>query len=171
MLGNLVELLHLRTGDKVGEEYIRHQGEEHAEASSECERHPHPAHLLLEYCWVVDDLLERHHCQEGDGELGYDEDGGHGAELGIHRYVVEEEVGERHEVLAPREQDAQHGAAQQGPLHGTFDDKQSQDEQQHHEGTHIDGTARAGLFTPILANLLIELQVLRIGLLHGFGVL
>ena len=32
-LAILVELLHLRTGDKVGEEYIRHQGEEHADTA------------------------------------------------------------------------------------------------------------------------------------------
>ena len=46
-------------------------------------------------------FLEGQHGKERDGELGDDEDRGYRTELGVHRHIVDEKVGQRHEVLTP----------------------------------------------------------------------
>ncbi len=46
---------------------------------------------------------------------GDNQDRCHRSELGIHRHVIEEEIGKRHEVSTPGEQDAQDGGSQAAP--------------------------------------------------------
>ena len=122
--------------------------------------------LATQALGVVHHLLQCQHSQQGDGELGNDEDAGHGAELVVHGHVVEEEIGEAHEVLAPREQDAQHGGSQQTPLHGTADDEQSEEEEHQHEGTDVHRSARAGLLAPVLGKAAIDGSEGRVGMRH-----
>ena len=112
-------------------------------------------------------LFQGQHGQQWDGELGNDQDGGHGAELGIHGHIVKEEVGEAHEILSPRQEDGEDCGSQQGPLHGTAHDEQAQDEEYHHEGTHVHRTRGAGLFAPVLTHLVEDAAVHGVGLLHG----
>ncbi len=80
--------------------------------------------------------------------------------------MVDEKVGQTHEILAPRKHHRKNRDGEQGPFHRAFNHKQRQDEQHQHEGAHIHGAARHRLFTPILPDLLVNRQIVRIGLLH-----
>ena len=121
----------------------------------------------LQQLGLVDQLLQGEHGQQRYGKLGNDQDAGHGTELGIEGYIVEEEVCERHEVTTPRQQHGEDGDSQQGPLERSLDDEQSQHEEHEHKGTHIDRSCRHGLLAPVLANLLIDAQIVVVGMLHG----
>ena len=123
--------------------------------------------LPLQAGRVIHKLLEGEHGQQGNGELGYDQYAGNGAELVIHGHVVEEEVGEAHEVLAPGEQDAEHRGGQQTPLHGSPHDEEAQDEEHQHERANIHRATGAGLFAPVLSECLIDGHVGAVGMLHG----
>ena len=58
-------------------------------------------HLPTQQVRLVDEAFQRQGGQQRYGELGDDEDARHGTELRIHRDVIEEEVGESHEVVPP----------------------------------------------------------------------
>ena len=111
-------------------------------------------------------FLQGKECEQRDCEFGDDQNRGHRAEFGVHRHVVDEEVGKRHEIPTPREQDTQHGCAQECPFHRSFHDEGAEDEEHQHEGTHIDRSGGHRLFTEILAQLLIEGFKLRVSLRH-----
>ena len=85
--------------------------------------------------------------------------------------MVYEEIRERHEVLAPREENRQYGGYEQCPFQRSFYHKQAKHEKSHHESSHIDGTGSAWLLTPILSQLLINGKEFRISLAHGSLVL
>ena len=86
-------------GDVV-EEHSWHHGKHGGDACCQHETDGDiPQQLLL--IVIFQHLLQCHHSQEGYGEFGYDEYRGYRPELGIHRYIVEEEVGHRHEVPTP----------------------------------------------------------------------
>ena len=99
-----------------------------------------------------------------------DEDGSHRAELGVHRHIVDEEVGEAHEVASPRQEDRQDGGSQQRPFHGTLHDEQAEHEEHKHKGAHVNRSAGHGLVAPILADALVSLHVVGVGFLHGLSV-
>ena len=50
---------------------------------------------------VGHNLLQGEHRKQRNREFSYDEDAGDGTELVVHRHVIEEEVREAHEILAP----------------------------------------------------------------------
>ena len=83
-------------------------------------------------------------------ELCYDKDGRHGAELVVQRDVIDEEIRQRHEVLAPGQDDGEEGGSYQCPLQRSFHDEASQYEQKQDECSDVDGTRRHGLGTEIL---------------------
>ena len=175
---------------EVGEEHRRHDGERHAHArrKQEAEREPRAIlHLAahqsvrsradeqwgsaLEEVLCLQHLLQSQHSKQRNGELGDDEYRRHGAELGVHRNIVEEEVGEPHEVSAPREQHGEHCRSEQRPLHRAFHDEQTQHEEHHHERSDVHRTACARLVAPVLTHLLIYLVELGVGFLHSLLVL
>ena len=164
--GPLRESLHFGRAHIV-EEQAGGDGEEEGHTGGGDKAHDHPFHLFGEHLRVVYDLLEGHHGQQGDAELSHHENGCHRAELGIHGHMVDEEVGESHEVLSPGEHDRQHGSGEECPFHRSLHDKESQHEEHEHEGAHIDRTARTGLFAPVLPYLLIEGIVVGVGFFHG----
>ena len=180
LLRKLAQGLHLVIADKVGEEHLRHQGKQQAHATGEGEGNAEGgvgreeladstgrlARRSADGC-RVEPLLQGQHGEQGYGKLGYDQYGGHRAELGVHGDIVDEEVGQRHEVTSPRQQHRQDGDGQQGPLHGSLYDKQSQHEEHQHEGAHIDGAGRHGLIAPVLAHLLVDAGKLVVGLGHS----
>ena len=125
----------------------------------------------LEEVLGLQHLLQSQHSKQRNGELGDDEYRCHGAELGVHRHIVEEEVGEPHEVSAPREQYGEHRRSEQRPLHRALHDEQTQHEEQHHERSDVHRTACARLVAPVLAQLLIYLIELGVGFLHRLLVL
>ena len=109
---------------------------------------------------------QRQHGEEGNSELGNDQNRGNGSEFRIHRHIVDEEIRQPHKVLTPREHDGEDRRSQQGPLHGSLHDEQAKDEEHHHEGTDIHRTRRARLLTPVLTYLLIDTRIIGIGLGH-----
>ena len=164
--GETLQGLHLARRDITAEEHRRHQPEEQGDATRQTETDNQRHLQLLPFHFLIDHLPQCQHRQQGNGELGNDEDRCHRPELRIHRHVVEEEVRQSHEVLTPREHDRQHSGRQQRPLHWSLHDKEPQDKQEHHESTHIDGATRAGLLTPVLSDLVVETQEIIVGLLH-----
>ena len=112
-------------------------------------------------------LLQRHHGEQGYGKLGYNQDAGYSAELVVHRHIVQEEVCQAHKVLAPREHDAQCRGSQEAPLHGTLQDEETQPEEHQYEGSDIDRTAGAWLFTPVLCEASVYGNEFLFGMLHG----
>ena len=164
---NTLQGLHLAGGDEAVEEHRWHQREQQGDNARQQERDTHILHPRLHQFRLVKQLLQRQHRQQGDGELGDDEYRGHRTELGVHRHIVDEEVRQTHKVLTPREHDTQYGGSQQGPLHGTLHDEQSQDEKRQHEGSHVDGTRRTGLFAPVLANLIVDVDIVAVRMPHG----
>ena len=101
LIGQLLQSLCLLHGDEVGEEQAGHEGEEQTEACRQSQAGIDPFCLFGQYLRFIHNLLQRHHRQQRDGKLGDDENGSHRSELGVHRDVVEEEIGEGHEVPAP----------------------------------------------------------------------
>ncbi len=159
----------LSYGDVV-EEHSWHHGEHGGDACCQHETDGNiPQQLLL--IVIFQHFLQCHHSQEGYGKFGYDEYRGYRPELGIHRYIVEEEVGHRHEVPTPRQQYRQYGSGKKCPFHRTFHYEQSKYKQHQHEGSYIHWSARTWLVAPILAQLLVYLFIHRIGfLLYGLVV-
>ena len=152
------------TGKIISKEQIRHQPEEQGHTSRQSKAEGKimlagempPLTLSLQTGRVFHKFLQSKHSQQGDGELGNDKYTGHGAELIIHGDIIQEEVCESHEILSPRQEDTQDGGCQQAPLHGATYYEEAQDEKHQHESTHIDGSARARLFSPILSKCLID---------------
>ena len=163
----ILQHLHLAGTDIGAEEHVGHQPEEQGEAAGEGQGRSEGRLVAGEPVLLLHDIPQRQHGQQGDGELGNDEDGGHGAELVIHGYVVEEEVGPRHEVLAPRQRDAEECGGKKCPFHRALDDEKSQDEEEEDEGPHIDRPAGSGLLAPVLCETLIHGDVGGVGLCHG----
>ncbi len=97
----LLQRLHLLYGDEIWEEYARHDGKEQAETCGQAEASIYIFYLSCQYLRFIHDLLQSHHRQQRNGKLGDDEDGCHRTELGVHRHVIQEEIGKRHEVSTP----------------------------------------------------------------------
>ena len=85
--------------------------------------------------------------------------------------MVDEPVGEGHEVMSPTQQQGQHACCEKCPLERILvrNDEQTQDEEHAHQSTEIDRTARAWLFAPILREGTIDAHLIQlpICLLHG----
>ena len=158
--------LHLARRDVVAKEHVGHRPEQQGHTAREGERGDNGLTQLISFHFPAHHFLQRQHGQQGNGELCDDENRGHGSELGVHRHVVDEEIGKTHEVLTPRQHDAQHRCRQECPLHRTFDDEQAQHEEEEHEGTDVDGPRRARLLAPVLAYLLVDADVVVVGVLH-----
>ena len=146
MRQHLLELAHLCIGCEI-EEQSGHQREEqtrHSRQGEGCPKgFPTPCSPLLTLRGY--EFFQCQHRQERYTELRNDQYRLYRSELGIHRHIVDEEVGQRHVVLSPCQHDAQQGGNEQCPLQGSSDDEQSQDEEHQHESSHIDGTRRAWL--------------------------
>ncbi len=123
--------------------------------------------MTLQEFRLVHQFLQCQHGQQRDGKLGNDQDAGYGTELGIEGDIVKEEVRERHEVTTPRQQHGQDGDCQQCPLERAFDNEQSQHKEHQHKGPHIDWSCRHGLLAPVLTNLLVDAQIVVVGMFHG----
>ena len=159
--------LHLAYADIVGEEQLRHESEEQGSTTRQQESRDDPFQFLFQNVRFLDNLLQCHHSQQWDGKLCNHQDAGHCTELGVHRHVVEEEVGERHEVAAPRQEYRQDGDKEQCPLHRTFHNEQAQYEEHQHEGTDIHRSAGHRLVAPVLAQLLIDADIVVVGVRHS----
>ena len=100
--------MHLCIAYKLVEEQCRSNSKEKSDTSRQCEREMEEIELretlALDAVRLLYLLLEGKHCQQRNGKFCYHEDGSHGAELGIHRHIIDEEIGQSHEVSAPREQ-------------------------------------------------------------------
>ena len=167
LLRNLLQGMILASRHKVAEESARHQGKKGTETGCQSEADVYELHLLGKQLGLIHNALQCHHGQKRNGKLGYHEDGSHGSELGIHRHIVEEEIGKRHEVPTPREEDTQNGGCQECPLHRALHDKESQNEEHHHKGSYIYRATGTWLVAPVLTQLLIYLHKVGIGFLHG----
>ena len=162
--------MHLAGGNKAVEEHRRHQREQHGDTTRQDKAGNQRYLQLFLFHFSTEQLLQGQHGQQRDGELSNHKDGGHRTELGVHRHIVDEEVCKAHKILSPRQEDRQNGGSQQCPFHRTFHDKQSQDEEHHHESAHIDRSTRTWLLAPILTYLLIDRQEVVFGMLHrGFA--
>ena len=171
LLRQLLQRLCLLYRYEIREEYARHDGEEQTETCCQTEAGIYIFYLLCQNLRLIHNLLQRHHRQQRNGKLGYHEDRCHRSELSIHRHIIEEEIGKRHEVSTPSEQDAQDGGSKQRPLHRTLHDKQTQNKEHADEGTYIYRSARSRLVAPVLSQLLVNLNKVRISLLHSLLVL
>ena len=89
-----------------------------------------------------------------------------GAELVVHRHVVDEEVRQPHHVLAPRQQHGQHRGRHQGPLQRPFHHDAAHEEEEEHERAHVDRAGRHGLFAEVLRQRAVQPGIARVGLLH-----
>ena len=89
--------------------------------------------------------------------------------------MVDEEIREAHEVLAPRQQNGKNCSNNQCPLERILirNDKQCQNKQHTNQRTHIDRSARTWLLTPILRESTVNASTreLPVCLLHGSGIL
>ena len=63
--------------------------------------------------------------------------------------MVNEEIGEAHEVLPPAEQDGEYCGNEQGPFELAFHSQGSKYKKEHNDGTYIYGTTCSGLVAPI----------------------
>src|SRR5574344_2323299 len=72
--------------------------------------------------------------------------------------------------MSPRQQDAQYGGCKKTPFHRSFQNEKAEEKQHEHESSHIDGTRRSRLGSPILPDLLIDLHILLVCLFHGLVV-
>ena len=120
---------------------------------------------------LFDEFFQSHHGQEGDGEFSHDQCRRHRSELAVHGHMVDEQIGEPHQVMSPGEKHGQDGGGEQCPFHGVAvgHHQQRQHEEQTDESTHIDRAARTRLVTPVLGKIVVEphLGELRVGILHG----
>ena len=81
--------------------HARDEGQQQGDASRQTEADIDPAHLLAQEVGLVHDPLEGQDGEQRNGKFGNHENRGHRAELRVHRHVVDEEVGQRHEIFTP----------------------------------------------------------------------
>ena len=167
LLRQCAQRAHLARRDKAVEEQRWHHREKQGDTASQQEADAHKLHSGFHKLWLVEELLQSHHSQQRYCELSDYQYRCHGTELRVHRYIVEEEVGESHEITSPRKEYRQNGGCKQSPLHWALYDEQAQDEEHHDECSNIYRTAGSRLLAPILTYLLIDALIVRIGLLHG----
>ena len=167
LLRQCCQCSYLAARNKVVEEHGWHYTEQQGYTTCQRKAYAHILHSGLHHFWLVKQFLKRHHGQQWNGEFSYYEYRCHRTELGVHWDVIEEEVGESHEVLTPRQQYREYCYSQQCPLHRAFYDKQSQNKQHHHKCAHVNRSASTRLLAPVLTYLLIYALVGRISLLHG----
>ena len=65
-------------------------------------------------------LRQRQDSKQRDGEFCHNESGRNGAEFGIHRQVVDEEIRHWHQVFAPSEEQREDGGCEESPFHRAF---------------------------------------------------
>ena len=114
---------------------------------------------------LVHDAFQGKHGKQRYGELCDNEYRRHRAELGIHRHIVDEEIGERHEIMPPRKQNRQYRGGEQRPFDSSLHDEKAENEEHHDERANINRSACARLFAPILPQLLIDELIHRVALL------
>ncbi len=68
--------------------------------------------------------------------------------------------------MSPREHHREVCGGEQRPFHRPLHYKCAEEEKHQHEGSHVNGTARHGLVAPVLAQLLVNVIELPVGLLH-----
>ena len=73
----------------------------------------------------------------------------HGAELVVHREMTEEQLGQPHEMVTPRQQHGEQRDRGHPPFRPTAQHEQSQHGEQQRRSAHIDRTGRSGLGAPI----------------------
>ena len=88
--------------------------------------------------------------EQRQGELCHHEGRGDGAELGIHRQMVDEEVGEGHGVFSPSKGEREEGGGQERPLHRSAHDEEGEHGEKDNDCAHIDRSDGHGLVAPIL---------------------
>ena len=113
---------------------------------------------------LLEQLAQAQHGQRRHGQLGNDKYRRHGPELVVHREVVNHPVGEPHHVVTPRQQHADDGHDEQGPLHRTLDDEASQQEQRTDERADIDRAVGHRLIAEVLRELGENLGILAVHL-------
>ena len=122
---------------------------------------------MLETIGAFRDFGQPEEAQDWHGDFSDDQSHADGSKLVITRDIVEEEIGETHEILAPTEQDGEQCGDEQGPFQLAFHSECAQNKEEHDNGTHIHWTARAGLVAPIGTALRDAFPELAVGLVEG----
>ena len=104
--------------------------------------------LFLGYV-TVHQGLDSQEAQQGHGDFRHDQDRGDGPELVVERKVVEEELGEAHEVVPPGQGYREQGGGQQRPFVGPFDQQAAEQEQEADDGAGVNVACRERLFAPV----------------------
>ena len=131
LLRQLLQGLRFLDWYETAEEQTRHQCKQQGNATSEGERNEEWRVKSEEFATAilftssVHPFLQSQHGKQRNGKLSNNKNWGYRAELGIHRHIVDKEIGQRHEVLTPWEHNTQDGCRQQSPFHRTFHDKES----------------------------------------------
>ncbi len=148
-----LQRLHLGDGDKEEKNSFGNSANSRAIPPVSPRLTSERSDIVFQQLRFLHNLLNGQCRQQRDAELGDHQDGGDSAELVVHRYVIDEEIGQPHHVLPPGEQNGKERAGQQRPLEGPLHDEKTQDEEHQHEGTHVDRSRCAGLITPVLSDL------------------
>ena len=115
--------------------------------------------MLLQEIFLGEHLVQRKHSQQRYGKLGYHKDARHGAELVVHREVVDKQVGEPHEIVSPREQHRKNGNSQKCPFHRSFHHNAPQHEERENQRTHIHRAVGHRLIAEVLGEHLHTLRI------------
>ena len=101
---------------------------------------------------MANHLGQGEHGQDRHGEFGDHQRRRHGAELRIHRQHIDEEVGGSHEIVSPCKEEREQGSCGKRPLERSAHQAETEQEEEANDGSHINGTHRERLVTPILVD-------------------
>ena len=79
----------------------KQNGKEQSQTARQSKANPEILLAFLQQLRTRDYLLQAQHRQQRNGEFGYHKNGRHRTELVVHRHIIDEEVGESHQVLSP----------------------------------------------------------------------
>src|SRR5690606_25176648 len=96
-----------------------------------------------------EELPEPQYAQNGQAEFQDHLDGGHRAEFAGEGKMIDQQVREQGEVLAPGQEQGQQGPEEQPPFGLSLDQDKAQDEQKQDDRPHIGRAGHNGLFPPI----------------------
>ena len=119
---------------------VGEQGKEQGDSPGNTQGPFHGPEQFFLLHFPEEQLVQGKQGQQGHGQGRYDQGHAHGPELIVAGHMVHEEVGQGHEVMSPRQEDAQDGGSQQPPFNPLVPDEHPQDEQEDHDGPDIDIT-------------------------------
>ena len=157
--------------ETIAKECARSYGKQKAETGGYTERYIKRYGFLAQQVGFGNHSRQRKSREKRNRKLCHNKNGGHGAELVIHREVVNHPVCKRREVVSPRKQHGKHHDQHKATADSSLGIEKRKNEKHTYKCSDIHGTGCSRLLAPILRKSRSASAKLRIKLLQSLHVL